>query len=228
MTKKDGRENVVLKVVPDSGNGKLGPQWAVTYRPVGVTCPSDCPLLGNGCYAERGRVKIHASRSAVSRDVVELEGKLAGVARVRHLVSGDVMERGGRDGRGGRGRERVDKGFVRAVWEFHRRNPGVIGLMYTHAAERLEEAGFGAESVPGGLRVLASCDGVERARALRAMGWRTARVTETGKGEERPERGVEVWCPVDKAKAEGREVTTDCGRCGICYRTEKSVVFLKF
>jgi len=26
------------------------------------SCPDDCPLLGNGCYAETGNVGIHTNR----------------------------------------------------------------------------------------------------------------------------------------------------------------------
>ena len=34
------------------GNEKLGKQVVVFNRPVGTTCPPNCPLLEHGCYAE--------------------------------------------------------------------------------------------------------------------------------------------------------------------------------
>lgn len=43
-----------LRAVAESHNRKLGPGWSSTYREVGPTCPKSCPLLGNGCYAQRG------------------------------------------------------------------------------------------------------------------------------------------------------------------------------
>ena len=35
-----------------------------TYRPVGPTCPPDCPLLDLGCYAQTGNVALHQRRAS--------------------------------------------------------------------------------------------------------------------------------------------------------------------
>lgn len=67
-----------------------------TYRQVGLSCPSTCPLLGAGCYAQKGRTTMAAKRASAT-----LAGDLAAVAigavlaatlgaPLRLHVSGDV------------------------------------------------------------------------------------------------------------------------------------------
>lgn len=49
-------------LVLDSKNSKIGP-CAATYLPIAQTCPASCPLKGNGCYAESGRVSFTERRN---------------------------------------------------------------------------------------------------------------------------------------------------------------------
>ena len=76
------------------GDGKTASPG--TYRPVGGTCPSTCPFLGNGCYAEGGNVAMHQRRAAAERNAALIGAAVAFVwARVtervaRLHVSGDV------------------------------------------------------------------------------------------------------------------------------------------
>ncbi|MDH5523103.1 MAG: hypothetical protein OEY01_03780 [Desulfobulbaceae bacterium] len=48
---------------------------AGTYAKVGETCPSTCPYLDNGCYAQHGQVNMHQNRA-----VTELEPSLSAAA----------------------------------------------------------------------------------------------------------------------------------------------------
>lgn len=191
-----------------TGNTKLGPGWACTYRPVGPTCPSDCPLMGKGCYAQRGRVKISAVRSKVRSD--SLAG-LIGAPLVRHLVSGDILDESGR----------VDRDYWQHVCAFHRVSDRSVGLLYTHAADRLTKRD--REIIPENLHVLASCDSEAKADELQASGWRTARVT-----ERKAKRSGEVFCPVDLAKHAGKPVKANCSSCRLCFESPSNIVFLKF
>lgn len=195
-------------VKPQTGNTKLGPGWSCTYRPVGLTCPSDCPLLGAGCYAQRGRVQISASRS---KSVGQSLATLLGAPLVRHLVSGDILDKSGR----------VDREYWQHVCAFHHVSDRSVGLLYTHAADRLSKAQ--RAMIPANLSVLASCDSVEKAHELQAMGWRTARVTE----EKSKEKG-ETYCPVDLQKHSGKPVTANCSSCRLCFESKSNIVFLKF
>lgn len=44
-----------------TGNAKLG-RAATTYAPIRNTCPTSCPLMGEGCYGQSGPVAIHGKR----------------------------------------------------------------------------------------------------------------------------------------------------------------------
>jgi len=206
-----------VKAVAASGNTKLGNGWGVTYRRVGQTCPP-CPLLDLVCYAQRGRVNIHQTKSARLRRSADASiGALDGCSRVRWDVSGDCFDRG-----------EVDVDYQQAKYDWHGRNLGAISLGYTHGAERLAEEGFGPESFPDGFNLLASCHGANHARKLRDQGWRTARVVPDA---EAPIDDCEVYCPVDRDKHEGRKPRTDCSRCRLCWgpeHSEKNIVFIQF
>ena len=45
------------------GTKNIKTQTVGTYAPVGATCPSSCPFLGHGCYAQAGHVNIHQNHS---------------------------------------------------------------------------------------------------------------------------------------------------------------------
>lgn len=84
-----------LQLVPigDSDGKTASPG---TYREVGLTCPSTCPYLGNGCYAEGGNVAMH-QRGAGDSVNAALHGAAAAMVwaaltgRVARLhVSGDL------------------------------------------------------------------------------------------------------------------------------------------
>lgn len=195
-------------VKPQTGNTKLGPGWSCTYRPVGLTCPSSCPLLGAGCYAQRGRVSISAVRSRTSGDSL---AQLLGAPLVRHLVSGDILDESGR----------VDRDYWAHVCAFHRVSDRSVGLLYTHAANRLTRQQ--RAMIPANLNVLASCDDLDTAHKLQADGWRTARVTESKSKEK-----SEAYCPVDLQKHAGTPVTANCSNCRLCFESKSNIVFLKF
>ena len=46
------------------GIGNVKTAVASTYRPVGKTCPSTCPYLDSGCYAQGGNVRYAQSRAS--------------------------------------------------------------------------------------------------------------------------------------------------------------------
>lgn len=131
------------------GNRKTG--TPATYRPVGATCPSSCPYLGNGCYAQQGFVYHHQGNaspdwlpSATSALVaMVLAARLETVARLH--VSGDLT----RD-------DQVDRAYVAALEQLGRylraqlELTGPLAWTYTHLTpaqlgpwhERLKAAGI--------------------------------------------------------------------------------------
>lgn len=81
-------------------NSKLGKGVATTYLPVGTvedggSCPKSCPFLGNGCYAQKGRVNIHVQKTAgcnpmdEAKLISEAEPKAGQMLRIH--VSGDFV-----------------------------------------------------------------------------------------------------------------------------------------
>src|SRR3712207_260540 len=82
---------------PVSRNAKTGPMPVVTAS--NETCPSSCPLMRNGCYAEQGKLGLfwaevsQGTRPTLSFD--ELELKLKGLPRGqiwRYGQAGDLPE----------------------------------------------------------------------------------------------------------------------------------------
>lgn len=81
-----------------------------TYRAVGPTCPTTCPYLGNGCYAQGGPVAMAARRAVHpwaadvrAAEVAIVAALRAGVLARLH-VSGDFASDG-----------RVDHAYVHAI-----------------------------------------------------------------------------------------------------------------
>ena len=215
-----------LLVTTAGGNSKLGPCVASTSRQVGPTCPSDCPLLNNGCYAQRGRMAYHSSNvlSYGSHDEDDPLSKADGAPLIRHLAAGGWCKPTADD------RRVVDRDFLRYVINWHRRPSQryTIGWGYTHAAGKIDAAGLGPEAWPEGLEILASCHTEEEAKAHQARGWRTARVID----EPEDKTADEVLCPFDLAKRRGVKNTdnpTTCASCRLCMPGEtKNIAFLKF
>lgn len=207
----------MIKVTANGNNAKLGPGVGTTYRPVGLTCPSSCPLLGNGCYAQRGHVAIQA---AVSKTDDHGLMKLAGNTLARHLVSGDWLKTLAN------GRKILDRALINGVIELHRKCPWLTGWGYTHAIGYFDRAGITPDSLPENFHLLASCDNAEQKASANANGWRTARVID----ETSDKQPDEFLCPVDAQKRKGvpMDKRTNCARCKACFATDKNIAFLKF
>jgi hypothetical protein len=146
-----GRElafDLNLPVAPVGvGNTKTG--TASTYRPVGATCPSTCPYLGKGCYAEHGLVTIHERRAPKTSLASVVSAAIAIIAAVkcdalaRLHVSGDFYVDG-----------RLDETYLTELIEVSETiqgltNTSLLAWTYTHAPpeemdgwrERLHAAG---------------------------------------------------------------------------------------
>lgn len=207
----------MLTVTPNGNNGKLGPGVATTYRPVGPTCPPDC-AMASACYANRGRVAIHAKRSEGRTDALRAA---AANTLVRHVVSGDWFREGAD------GRKLVDSQLLLEAIELHESCPWLTGWGYTHGADRLYRAGFGPESWPVNFRILASCQDADEKERLNKDGWQTARVIEE-KTDKLPDESL---CPADTQKRAGipKEQRTTCARCRMCFDGKnRNIAFLRF
>lgn len=206
----------MLLVTVNGANRKLGPGVATTYRPVGPSCPPDCPM-SDECYAKRGHVTIHATRSEGRSDPLR---KAAGATLLRHVVSGDWFKTAVD------GRKLVDRQLLAEAVKVHTEAPWLTGWGYTHGAERLQRAGYGPGTWPENFRILASCDSPEEKAKLNKAGWQTARVI-AEKGDCLPD---EKLCPYDAAKRTRVPAVyrTTCAQCRACFVGKQNIAFLKF
>ena len=188
-----------MLVAKNDFHPKLGRAYR-TYRPVGTTCPSECPLLNNGCYAQNGPVAMHSSRSATAPD--NWKDKLLQLppgSKIRYMVSGDLFTD-----------DRPDWGTISGILEVHSNRKDLKGWSYTHGWRRLDASML--NSLPN-LTVNASTESLDDALRALTNGWPTVMVVPSGfpKRVEYDQVAVLV-CP----NQTNPEVT--CDRCMLCFK----------
>jgi hypothetical protein len=183
------KTHVTLK----SSNAKTGP-LATTYREQS-SCPTTCPLMGNGCYAS-GRIfgipRKYGSADNVA--VLALITSLKPGQGLRLNVSGDFL---GLDGE-------PDVDYIDACNRVATERPDVKIIAYTHAWRTLTPSMFA-------FGVNASCESAAEVAEARAAGWGTVMVN--GPVGETIDGSRVVRCP-----AEYRDDTT-CASCMLCAKT---------
>lgn len=196
-------------LTPHSENRKTGPV-AVTYASQ-TTCPSSCPLLGKGCYAENGPMRTITKRLADGAEgvsAVEVAREEARLIRATPAVS-DLRLHGVGDCKD----DECASIVAEACGEYLGRGEsfGVKAWTYTHAWRNVCRDSWGVVSV------LASCHGVPEAEEAMRLGYAAAVIVdafedggkawrEYGDGEE-PVRLVPCRFQVDK---------TPCKQCRLC------------
>lgn len=215
-----------MKVIED-GNEKLGKSVFVISRPVGLTCPSDCFFLHNGCYAERTENQYKNARKSAQANVVitadEVEGAIRYAYSQKKYVR--ILERGdwGLNGE-------VDEKFVQAWYDGMSRvrlKPYVF--TYTHFRDariaKLQEVG---------ISVYASVHNADDVEAAKAVGFKlfafatTIKKSRGGSKDspkyiELPVLGRTLVCPEQRM---GRDRVT-CDKCNVCIQGKQNVAFLK-
>lgn len=202
-----------------SGNAKLvgnvkGALFYATYREVGATCPSTCPLLNAGCYAQSGPTALQARGRSSDSDGAIFLRELARIphgATVRLHVSGDVLTGGDANGS-----STLDVAYLDALVDGARSRPDVTFFGYTHAWRLIDRARF---VFPTNFVLNASCDTPEDVAEARATGWDTCTVWPhdvTGK-----RHGDTVVCP-------NQTVGLSCAECRLCMKPNRplTVAFL--
>jgi hypothetical protein len=189
-----------------SGNDKLTGgrkdlNFYATYREVGTTCPSTCPLLNAGCYAQGGNVPIHArGRVSESDGVVYLRelSRIPHGAIMRLHVSGDVLLH-----------DALDVDYLNAIIHGATLRPDMTFYSYTHAWRMIDRAEF---VFPKNLVINASCDNEEEVAEARAAGWDT--VTVVPESVEGKRYGNMVVCPQ-------QTVGMSCAECKLCMKASR-------
>lgn len=199
------RTLVVLK----SGNTKTGPVALATYR-TQTSCPTDCALMGSGCYAENNGFGGspspfgHAGRG--QEGLEQLRERVAKVKPgqvIRLNVAGDYLLADGTP----------DHEYIEVTNTIPE---GVTVISYTHAWRRLQPSWFRDHVRPN-----ASCDTLADVPVAAAAGWATVIVDGDGSLADTTIDGRRfVACPYE---TNGRQ----CIDCKLCSRTNRpsAVVF---
>ena len=180
---------------------------SATYRPVGAgrdgTCPK-CAMFNNGCYAQKGFSNIQSENS--KRFNADLEKVSAAKVKFLRLnVTGDFFTRG-----------RLDKGYLKNIFEFAKKNPSITIWGYSHAIKSFIKAKVKVPKLKN-LSIRASCDSPEDVKLAKRHGWRYSRV-------------VDAWGKLAKGEARCRAQLdkTPCVKCGLCWDDSiKGIVFKK-
>lgn len=198
----------MITAVERSKNAKLGAMSA-TYAPIEETCPESCPLLGHGCYAQKGLVKLQEMRLHKKPllahatlgyqeflEICMLTGKLP----LRAHVSGDVLDAD-------------HASWLGLAMRMHTLKAGQPAWTYTHRWKEIARASW------MGATVLASCHSPEEVADALTAGYAPCVVLP----EAHPSRRTYEWkglkiipCP---AQFSPRTVT--CSTCRICSHPEK-------
>ena len=158
---------IIARAIPRSKNGKIG-DVAATYV-TQSSCPSTCPLMGAGCYAEGGRAGITTRRlNDAAEDASALDCAIAEAAEI------DRLPDNGRDLRlhvvGDCRTNAAAKRVSAAAERYMGRSPGAAVWTYTHAWRNVNRASWGRVSV------LASVENRADAALAAARGYAVAMV----------------------------------------------------
>lgn len=195
-------------VVQNSSNAKIG-KVSTTYQP--TTHCVDCPLKGNGCYAQAGMVAMHtrklddAARESHASPTRTARQEARGIRALKARGQGLRLHTSG-DCPSTEAAEIV----ADAAEEFMARGGG-RAWTYTHAWRRVSRKAWGAVSV------LASVETLSDARRAIRNGWAVARVVPTFATEKAWQEGGIRWIP---CPAQTRDDVT-CESCRLCWDDNK-------
>lgn len=207
----------ILCTKRDSSNKKLGDNVRATYRKVGQTCPQECNLLNNGCYAQKGLVALHSGKKS---EYSESDGEILykwlkempDNKKIRHHVSGDFLHD-----------NEIDHEYIDYMIKGHKERPDLDGWSYTHAWQRDEMDPLKLNDEDN-LCVNASADSLDDAIEAKQQGWPVTVVvpedTEEAYLEYEGERVV--VCPAQ------RKEEVSCSDCMMCANSDReSIVAFK-
>lgn len=204
-----------------SSNAKTGP------IPVTMTakesCPDNCSLKTNGCYAEVGRVAIHwrklsdDSKGIAQSELMESIAKLPKGTLWRHNISGDLKP-------DAKHPDMIDSEFMRQLIDA---NKGKKGFTYTHhkvmgdAASASVNRAFIKGANLHGFTVNLSADSIKDADNLKALDIGpvvTIMPEDCDKVTVTPAGNTVVQCPATYNE------NIQCSNCGICQVSNRKAI----
>jgi len=153
----------IVKAVEKSANSKTGPV-SVTYAPI-HSCPTSCPFLDSGCYAQTGHCGMHLAKLNktaeaegftrpldIAKKEAEAIKKLKGDKPLRLHIVGDCRT------------SQAAEVVAKAAAEYTAKE-GQPVWTYTHAWKQVPRSKWGSISV------LASCETIDEAKAAMKRGY---------------------------------------------------------
>lgn len=203
--------------VSDSGNRKImGSKKAdATYVSIKASCPKDCPLMGEGCYAELGYVGITSHRlDDEAKDFSPLEAARAEAAAIDNSYNGGDVPKG-RDLRihvAGDSRTLMGTRVInKAVARWKSRGGGSVWT-YTHAWKHVPREEWSNVSI------LASVNHVNEVEAARAQGYAPAIVVP----EHPSEKAFQLdGCDTKFIPCPAQTRGVGCTDCRLCFNADR-------
>lgn len=193
-----------------SSNAKVGKIPVTTSSK--KTCPAECPLLDNGCYASAGfHTNMHWDKVTSGERGTPMAGLCESIRKLpegslwRHNVAGDLMP--------------TDDGKIdhRALWDLVAANTGRRGFTYTHYAPTGDNLEAIEAANRGGFTVNVSTNNVDEALEVRETTQAPVVTIVPASFWDKGDRvGNVLRCP-----AETRDAVT-CKTCQLCQRAERN------
>lgn len=188
--------------VDKSQNSKTGPV-SCTYAPI-HSCPSTCPFLNNGCYAQHGHSGIHLARMNkvaeqtgktrpidIAREEAKAIRQMKGLGPLRLHIVGDCRT------------SRAAK-IVSSAAEEYMKEHNQKAWTYTHAWKEVPRESWGNVSV------LASCETIEEAKQAMDRGYAASMVRAVSFRMPYSFNGLEMTPCLELTKG------IKCNKCQVC------------
>ena len=197
----------LIIAVENSTNSKTG-KVSATYAPI-ETCPSSCPFLNNGCYAQTSHTGMHASRLGKNarKNKITTPLKLAKIEAdaIRNLkgendlrlhVVGDCKT------------SKAAEVLAKASAEHNAKN-GKKVWTYTHAWREIPREKF------GNISVLASCETLEECKQAMKRGYAASIV------RLKPFNGTMPFAGLKMTACKEITKSIQCDKCRMCMNDKK-------
>lgn len=179
------------------------------------TCPSTCPLNGNGCYAQNGPTNIHWTKISTGVSGLDEADFLKEIKKLpkgqlwRHNVAGDLPH----DPSTGK----IDASFLKKLVSA---NSGKNGYTYTHHELSEENVTALAEANAKGFTVNVSANTLtEAVNIKRNVGLPTVCLLPMDAPNKQEHDGIKVVaCPAEKSDK------VSCQTCGLCAIADRDYV----
>ena len=201
-------------LTPKSSNRKTGPIPVSTTSK--HTCPTACPLRGNGCYAEVGPMNMFWDKLTTGQYALDLDGFVAKLRAV--LKPGQLWRHNQADDLPGKS-NRINRAELRSIAKASR-DAGARGFTFTHKPPTPYNIAACKEASRLGLTVNLSANNLEEADDLSRHGLpvTTVLTSDQIRATRTPGGRRVAICPAAVRK------DISCANCEACWHADRGVI----